>query len=165
MTTEQFAFWAQGFFEISDAKTLDEKQVQIFKDHLALVFEKKTPDYQHSFGPTYGGIRLLDSKGELRNTSLHDLPYKIWNKEKGWVEYSGMLHATGIPPPFKKVLSEYLSGDNLSSYGTIGYIKGPQGGYLSPYDMKDFLKVHPEYMVGSGSYLSEPFGPNRLITC
>jgi hypothetical protein len=44
MTTEQFATWLQGYFELSDAKTLNEKQVKIVKDHLALVFEKVTPD-------------------------------------------------------------------------------------------------------------------------
>lgn len=44
MTTEAFATWLQGFFELSDAKTLDERQVSIVKDHLALVFDKVTPD-------------------------------------------------------------------------------------------------------------------------
>lgn len=44
MTTEQFTYWLQGFFEISDTKTLNAKQVQIIKDHLALVFDKVTPD-------------------------------------------------------------------------------------------------------------------------
>lgn len=44
MTPENFTYWLQGFFEISDSKKLDEKQVQIIKDHLALVFNKVTPD-------------------------------------------------------------------------------------------------------------------------
>ena len=44
MTTEQFAIWLQGFFELSEEKKLSEKQVIIIKDHLALVFEKITPD-------------------------------------------------------------------------------------------------------------------------
>jgi hypothetical protein len=44
MTTEQFTYWLQGFFEISDVKTLDEKQVQIIKDHLNSVFNKQTPN-------------------------------------------------------------------------------------------------------------------------
>ncbi len=44
MTTEQFAIWLQGFFELSEEKKLSEKQVLIIKDHLALVFEKITPD-------------------------------------------------------------------------------------------------------------------------
>ena len=32
MTPENFTYWIQGFFEISDAKKLDETQVQIIKD-------------------------------------------------------------------------------------------------------------------------------------
>jgi hypothetical protein len=44
MTPEQFTYWLQGFMEISNPTTLDEKQTQIIKDHLALVFDKQTPD-------------------------------------------------------------------------------------------------------------------------
>ena len=44
MTSDRFADWLQGFFELSEADSLTEKQVQIIKDHLALVFTKVTPD-------------------------------------------------------------------------------------------------------------------------
>lgn len=44
MTPERFTDWLQGFMEIGDPKTLDERQTQIIKDHLALVFDKVTPD-------------------------------------------------------------------------------------------------------------------------
>jgi hypothetical protein len=44
MESREFAYWLTGFFEISDAKKLDETQVQIIKDHLDLVFNKVTPD-------------------------------------------------------------------------------------------------------------------------
>jgi len=37
-----FVMWLQGFFELSGATTLDEQQVQIIKEHLALVLNKKT---------------------------------------------------------------------------------------------------------------------------
>jgi hypothetical protein len=46
LTNDQFVYWLNGFFELSEAKELSEKQVQIIKDHLKLVFEKVTPDYQ-----------------------------------------------------------------------------------------------------------------------
>lgn len=39
MKERDFAFWLQGFFEMTDAKQLDEKQTQMVKDHLFLVFE------------------------------------------------------------------------------------------------------------------------------
>lgn len=45
MTPEQFCYWLQGYFEMSEAEKLDEKQVKILKDHLSLVFKKVTPDY------------------------------------------------------------------------------------------------------------------------
>jgi hypothetical protein len=38
MTTEQFTYWLQGFMEVANPSTLDERQTQIIKDHLALVF-------------------------------------------------------------------------------------------------------------------------------
>lgn len=45
MTTEQFAYWLKGFFEIENPKgSLDERKVQIIKDHLNLVFHKVTPN-------------------------------------------------------------------------------------------------------------------------
>ena len=44
MTTDQFAYWLQGYFEISGSSSLSDMQVQIIKDHLALVFNKVTPE-------------------------------------------------------------------------------------------------------------------------
>lgn len=44
ITTENFAFWLQGYFEINGTSNeLTPMQVQIIKDHLALVFRKETP--------------------------------------------------------------------------------------------------------------------------
>lgn len=42
MTTEQFTYWIQGFFELSGATALNEEQVKVIKEHIALVLEKKT---------------------------------------------------------------------------------------------------------------------------
>lgn len=44
MTPERFTDWLQGFVEIANTDTISEKQWQIIKDHLKLVFDKKTPD-------------------------------------------------------------------------------------------------------------------------
>lgn len=44
MSPEQFTYWLKGFFEISDTNNLSEKQVQIIRDHLNLVFNKETPE-------------------------------------------------------------------------------------------------------------------------
>lgn len=43
MTPEQFTYWLQGFAEIHGGAP-SEKQWLVVKDHLKLVFEKKTPD-------------------------------------------------------------------------------------------------------------------------
>lgn len=43
MTPEQFVFWLNGALEIMDPNQLNEKQIQIIKDHIALVLKKETP--------------------------------------------------------------------------------------------------------------------------
>lgn len=42
MTAEQFAYWLQGYAELNDAPP-SEQQWQAIRDHLALVFNKVTP--------------------------------------------------------------------------------------------------------------------------
>ena len=44
MTPEQFTYWLKGFMEIANPTHLTTKQLEIVKDHLDLVFDKKTPD-------------------------------------------------------------------------------------------------------------------------
>jgi len=44
MTAEQFAYWLQGFMEVGQPRELNHDQIQVIKDHLKLVFEKKTPE-------------------------------------------------------------------------------------------------------------------------
>lgn len=44
MSELEFCYWLQGFFEVGNPKQLSPKQVQIIKDHLALVFDKITQD-------------------------------------------------------------------------------------------------------------------------
>ena len=38
MTTRDFCYWLQGLFELVETKTLDEKQTQMIKNHLKIVF-------------------------------------------------------------------------------------------------------------------------------
>ncbi len=51
MTPEQFTYWLQGYMEIHHPSckspteiALTEQQVQIIRDHLKTVFDKKTPE-------------------------------------------------------------------------------------------------------------------------
>ena len=47
MTSRDFAYWLQGFFELSDSETLTENQVKHIKTHLHMVFRY---DIDPSFG-------------------------------------------------------------------------------------------------------------------
>jgi hypothetical protein len=49
MNSEHFIYWLQGFFELSGTATLNEEQVKVIKEHIALVLEKKTPSSVSSF--------------------------------------------------------------------------------------------------------------------
>ena len=40
MTPQEFCYWLQGFLEMSNAKALDEKQVECVKEHMALVLSR-----------------------------------------------------------------------------------------------------------------------------
>ena len=42
MTPENFAYWLQGLLEVGNPKSLDEKQTEMIKKHLALVFTNVT---------------------------------------------------------------------------------------------------------------------------
>ena len=46
MNYEQFAFWLQGYAEIAATRTAPTaEEWQVIKDHLALLFNKVTPNY------------------------------------------------------------------------------------------------------------------------
>jgi len=52
MTAENFVYWLQGYFELSNNKTLDESQIETIENHLAMVFihdiDPKFPAEQQS---------------------------------------------------------------------------------------------------------------------
>lgn len=54
MNTEQFAYWLQGYSEITNGRLPDADEWKIIQDHLKLVFDKKTPDRQVVSMPTIG---------------------------------------------------------------------------------------------------------------
>jgi hypothetical protein len=51
MTPENFVYWLQGCLELNGNTTLNKKQVQMIRDHLALVLTKKAEDVWQ-FTPT-----------------------------------------------------------------------------------------------------------------
>lgn len=54
MTSRDFAFWLQGFFELHDPERLDERQTRLVKQHLNLVFIHEI-DPSHSDDPNVQG--------------------------------------------------------------------------------------------------------------
>lgn len=47
MTSRDFAFWLQGFFKLNNPKVINEKETDLIKKHLNLVFK-------HEIGPSMG---------------------------------------------------------------------------------------------------------------
>lgn len=59
MTSRDFAFWLQGFFEVSNAETITKEQTDVIKKHLNLVFK-------HEIDPSMG-----DKEHQEKLNSIH----------------------------------------------------------------------------------------------
>ena len=67
MTSRDFVYWLQGYFEISDPKTIEIKQTEMIKKHLALVFK-------HEIDPSMGDESHQQILNEIHNDSSSLLP-------------------------------------------------------------------------------------------
>ena len=65
MTSRDFAYWLQGYFEISKEKQLDEHQVDLIKRHLGMVF-------LHEIDPSYGGKEVQEQLNEIHSGKKKD---------------------------------------------------------------------------------------------
>ena len=63
MTSRDFAFWLQGFFEITGTNKIDEGQAEIIKSHLNLVFK-------HEIDPSLNEGKSKEEVKELQD--VHD---------------------------------------------------------------------------------------------
>ena len=63
MTSRDFAFWLQGFFEISDINSIDAKQTEMIKKHLNLVF---IHDIDPSMGDNQHQQKLNQAHGSVK---------------------------------------------------------------------------------------------------
>lgn len=83
MTPETFTYWLQGFVELSESNSIpNEKQWLMIKDHLKLVFDKKTPDRNLSLKDMFPGVptdykRLSDLIGKDSIQSPGAWPYTV----------------------------------------------------------------------------------------
>ena len=60
MTSRDFCFWLQGYFEISKNKSITSDETSIIKNHLNMVFK-------HEIDPSMG-----DEKHQIKLNNLHN---------------------------------------------------------------------------------------------
>jgi hypothetical protein len=80
MTSRDFAYWLQGFFEITGTNKIDEGQAEMIKNHLNLVFK-------HEIDPSLNGSKSKEEVQDLQD--IHD----------GKVDWKKMIKEG--PPPKK----------------------------------------------------------------
>ena len=61
MTSRDFAYWLQGFFEIADEDAITKRQADIIKKHLNLVFK-------HEIDPSMGDDAHQNQLNTIHNT-------------------------------------------------------------------------------------------------
>jgi hypothetical protein len=64
MTAEQFAYWLQGFTELTQSAQPTPEQWKSINDHLKTVFVKVTPSLGDSLSPQPGTVRTSEFRYE-----------------------------------------------------------------------------------------------------
>jgi len=73
MESKSFIYWLQGFFELSETNTLTEKQTQIIKNHLKLVF-------MYEIDPSYSeDVEVLNNMQDIHDGRVNPRPPKNGN--------------------------------------------------------------------------------------
>lgn len=62
MTSRDFAYWLQGFFEMSEVVDISKEQTQVIKSHLNLVFK-------HEIDPSMGDKEHQEKLNQIHNPS------------------------------------------------------------------------------------------------
>lgn len=66
MTSRDFCYWLQGFFELSDNHGISPEKSKMIQTHLAMVFH-------HEIDPSMGDAKKQDALNVLHNIKLYDL--------------------------------------------------------------------------------------------
>ena len=83
MTPENFVYWLQGYLELTAKPALDEAQVVVIQEHIALVLTKKTADIPlYVCGPVNGHVMCTDKIDE----NLQHFLSKGFDMNEGLVE-------------------------------------------------------------------------------
>jgi hypothetical protein len=96
MTSRDFAYWLQGFFEITGTNKIDEGQAEMIKSHLNLVFK-------HEIDPSLNEGKSKEEVQDLQD--IHD----------GKVDWEQMIKE-GPPPKKDQNVVDWLSGKFKSSH-------------------------------------------------
>lgn len=67
MTSRDFAYWLQGFFEISNTDTITTEQTKMIKKHLNLVFK-------HEIDPSMGDEKHQQELNNIHNNTSYSFP-------------------------------------------------------------------------------------------
>ena len=70
MNSIDFCFWLQGYFEIADSKKLSDRQVEMIKNHLHLVFKHEIDPMRDAQTTTSPGILNEIHNGGYDNDKL-----------------------------------------------------------------------------------------------
>lgn len=68
MTSRDFVFWLQGFFEITEPKEINEKQTEMIKNHLNLVFYHEVDNISKQKEELNDGISIQNDTEELKES-------------------------------------------------------------------------------------------------
>ncbi len=77
MTPEQFTYWLQGLFELSEEGCAFTKREQMIKDHLKTVFDKRTPNYGNGGGAGHVPQTIPSYPNTPPNTYINPYPTAI----------------------------------------------------------------------------------------
>ena len=70
MNDHEFVHWLNGYLEVSECKSLGEKETSIVKEKLQSVFKKETPTYMVGGTLTLsGGADYINGGGVLNTTN------------------------------------------------------------------------------------------------
>lgn len=95
MSSLEFCYWLQGYFEIRREEVgLSDKQIEIIKDHLQLIFNKVTPNrnvpnYYPSIGSVITPTSLQYCASDNRKLCSVDYNENILSGDDlNWITYS-----------------------------------------------------------------------------
>jgi hypothetical protein len=79
MTPEQFVYWLQGYFEITDETTLTSAQIKCIKNHLSKIFNNEPEPIKIKWinYKEPNPLVLYNSNRSCGLSSVNDYPYRF----------------------------------------------------------------------------------------